>query len=154
MTNHNLVLRHFRAEEFGKWWELMSPHLLLGLDAFRDQWGAPVVVSPSREALGRHDGDGRSQHNVDRWGEVRAADVFARGLTGPRAAAKARRIAERVGFTGVGVYPQALPHAMLHLDWREGRTPSEPAEWTAVRNADGGWDYAAPELDQHAELYS
>lgn len=143
VTNTNaqpgLELDHFTPEEFGQWWGRMSPELLRKLDAFRDRWGAPVVISPAQGGLGRHQGpDGTSQHNVDRWGQVRAVDVFPKvpaGAAGYRYMTKqadrrrAFEIAQAVGFTGIGLYTDTQPGNMLHVDVRPGPTV---ATWSRV----------------------
>ena len=88
-------MKYFRPTEFREWWELMSIDLLEVLDDFRDIWGAPVMISPHADALGRHGGrDDLSQHNVDKWGEVRAADLDRGGAVGrtSRSARAARPI--------------------------------------------------------------
>lgn len=145
-------LQFYSPGDFRSWWDQMSPQLLRRLDAFRRQWGAPVRISPVNGAIGRRD-DTASQHNVSRWGEVRAIDVFPDGMDGPSEAREARRIAQRVGFTGIGVYPPADPSPMLHLDVRNDRSPSNPAEWTALRADGGGWDYRGPSVDQQPGVY-
>lgn len=115
----------------------MNSDLLLKLDEFRHRWGAPVMISPVDGALGRHAGDSsQSQHNVDLFGEVRAADVFPRVGSGfiqtEGERRRAYRIAVEVGFTGIGVYTDTTPGNMLHLDVRTDRQPGNPALWSRV----------------------
>ena len=110
-------LRYFSAAEFGEWWPLMSTELLQKLDEFRARLGVPVRISPHSRALGRNDGPlSFSQHNVDMWGEVRAADVMFEGVSLKRA----YEVAKAVGFSGIGAYPDWQPSAGLHLDVRPG----------------------------------
>ena len=128
-------LQHFTPQEFGDWWPLMSVDLLQKLDLFRAILGEPVDISPVDGALGRHGGQSdTSQHNVDRWGEVRAADVMPRNVD----LGTAYQAALEAGFTGIGLYPEANPRPMLHLDVREADTV---AQWSGFRAGSGGWDY-------------
>lgn len=138
--NMTLSLKHFSPDEFGEWWPHMSPELLRKLDAFRERWGAPVVVSPAHGGIGRHLGDGdESQHNVDEWGEVRAVDVFPKvpaGASGYRyinttaERERAYRVARSVGFTGIGLYTDTSPGNMLHVDVR--KSAGYVATWSRV----------------------
>ncbi|MBN4053998.1 hypothetical protein JYT97_03840 [Haliea sp. AH-315-K21] len=133
---------YFAAGEFGPWFDLMSPVLLTKLDMFRDLWGSPVIVSGAVGGVGRNDGPfGASQHNVDRWGEVRGIDVFPqvpdgnggyKYMTSIVDRERALRIAREVGFTGIGIYTDTSPGNMLHLDVREDRTEYVPALWSRV----------------------
>lgn len=137
---NDLTLRYFKPDEFRGWWDQMDPALLVLLDRLRarlapltpDAGGVPISISPHPRAIGRHDGpDGDSQHNIDRWGEVRAIDVM------PHIGRQYRRnvvgIAIDVGFTGVGVYPDWEPRWGLHLDTRQDRKPGDPATWSGIR---------------------
>jgi len=135
----NMNLKHFTKDEFGQWWPLMNQELLQKLDAFREQWGAPVVVSPAEGGIGRHLGEfGTSQHNVDAWGEVRAVDVFPmvpagragyRYINNADERQRAYDVARAVGFTGIGLYTDTSPGNMLHVDVR----PTEDlATWSRV----------------------
>lgn len=127
MTIH---MEHFRPAEFREWWGQMSVRLLHVLDAFREEWGEPCVVSPHPDALGRNLGaDGSSQHNVDRWGEVRACDLFPRGMDDRADFARAYEIAKYVGATGIGIYTDTRPSPMIHLDVRVDRSVGDPATW-------------------------
>lgn len=117
----------------------MNADLLTKLDAFRDQWGAPVQISPAAGGIGRHNGgDDHSQHNIDRWGEVRAVDVFPmveirpgqyRYMSTREDRQRAHDTARAVGFTGIGLYTDTKPGNMLHVDTREG---SRVATWSRV----------------------
>lgn len=132
-------LTHFSPSEFGLWWPLMNADLLTKLDAFREAWGAPVQISPADGGLGRHLGsEGGSQHNVDKWGEVRAVDVFPmiqvrpgeyRYMNSQADRQRAFDTAKQVGFTGIGLYTDTQPGDMLHVDTREG---NRVATWSRV----------------------
>jgi hypothetical protein len=126
VKNEMLELRHFTRGEFGIWWPLMSQDLLLKLDAFREKWGAPVVITSHPDGLGREDESG-SMHNVLKWGEVRAVDVFPKGMDSLADRQRAFQIAKSVGLTGIGLYTDTMPSNMLHLDNRE-----EFLYWTRV----------------------
>jgi hypothetical protein len=120
-----------------QWWQQMSPRLLIMLDVFRFQWGRPVNISGHKRAVGRHMKDGLSQHNVDKWGEVRAIDVQPAGMTTRDEAERALAIAESLGFTGFGLYPHWSGGPGLHLDVRHDRDPGYPTTWGAVLGASG-----------------
>lgn len=127
------TMRYFKPEEFGGWYDKMSPELLKKLDEFRHQWGFPVMVSPHEDAVGRDHGSPTSQHNVLTWGEVRAVDVFPKNSLGGfiNSAAERKRaydIARRVGFTGIGLYTDTVPGNMLHVDVRQAPL----AKWSRV----------------------
>lgn len=130
-------LKHFKASEFGGWWPLMNRDLLLKLDEFRERWGVPVQISPASGAIGRETKGSASQHNVLRWGEVRAVDVMPVGMTTEAAKRRAVEIARDVGFTGIGLYPDWQPWPGLHLDVRADREPGDPAEWAGVKTVRG-----------------
>ncbi|MCP5230675.1 MAG: hypothetical protein H6948_01030 [Zoogloeaceae bacterium] len=134
-----LALRHFAPAEFGEDWPRLSIELLRRLDRFRDLLGAPVIISPAPGALGRRLGaSDASQHNLDHWGEVRAADVMLPTVDlRDRATGEAVVQIARGLFGGVGLYLDWQPHAGLHLDvrgWRFGdvRYPREVATWSRV----------------------
>lgn len=128
-----LDLRHFTPAEFRGWGELLSPRLLVVLDVFRGHWGAPVMISPAQGAIGRRLGpDATSQHNPDRWGEVRAVDVMPEGMDTAQAMRQAMYLARWSGATGIGVYPHWRPRPGLHIDVRTDRDVGDPALWGAV----------------------
>ncbi|MCP5136049.1 MAG: hypothetical protein H6981_04540 [Gammaproteobacteria bacterium] len=149
-----IALRHFSPAEFGEDWPRMSVALLARLDLFRERLGSPVIISPAPGALGRQLGaSDTSQHNIDRWGEVRAADVML-----PRTDLRDRATGEAVVqiarglFGGVGLYLDWQPHNGLHLDVRGYRRsglpyPTEVATWSRVAGQyvalDRAWDVAA-----------
>jgi hypothetical protein len=135
------TLKHFRASEFGIWWPLMDDDLLKKLDAFRERWGYPVEVSKADGSLGRHGGESHSQHNVDRFGKVKAVDFFPKvpdGRGGYRYMQtvaerdRAYRIARQVGFTGIGVYTDTQPGDMMHGDVREPKASGYVATWSRI----------------------
>lgn len=136
VETEKLNLRHFVPSEFGIWWPYMSADLLLVLDEFREQWGYPVIVSSANGALGRHDNTD-SQHNIDKWGEVRAVDFFPmlpdgkggyRYMSTSSDRERAYQIAKNVGFTGIGIYTDTTPGNMVHGDVRAGSL----ATWSRV----------------------
>lgn len=129
LTGNFRGIRNFQPSEFREWAGLMSRDLLQRLDRFRDYIGVPVIVSPDDGGIGRRLGpDDTSQHNVDRYGEVRAVDVvFGADVTADQIYAAARR----AGFTGIGVYPDGW-RIRAHLDVRQDRTASNPATWSYI----------------------
>ena len=130
------MLYYFKPDEFQRdgvdWLPQMSPRLLVMLDVLRHQWGQPIQISGSREALGRYAGDSQSQHNVDQWGEVRAADIMPAGILQDDQAHDFFMLARSIGFTGLGFYPDWNPAPGFHLDVREDHKPGDPATWGGV----------------------
>lgn len=125
-------LTHFKPYEFRGWWDHMDPKLLTLLDEFRDRLGFPVVISPAKGAIGRQRGPtATTQHNIDRWGVVRAVDVLPQ--LGRRYRSMALDLAKEVGFTGIGVYPDWSPSWGMHLDVRRDREPGDPALWSGLK---------------------
>jgi hypothetical protein len=133
-------MNYFTPNEFSGWFDRMSQHQIDCLNKFRELWGEPVSVSPVEGAVGRHGGGSKSMHNIDRYGEVRATDVFPKGLTRDNLQ-RAYDCAKKAGFTGIGVYTEARPSIMLHLDTRDGNL----AKWSAWRQKNKGWRYAGIE---------
>lgn len=137
----DIDLRYWSASEFIRgdtdWYRRMSPRLLVLLDSFRHRWDDVCEVSPHPRALGRYDGDSYGQHNIDRYGEVRAIDFFPHGMEGAALAHKAVSIARSTGFTGIGAYPQWDPRPGLHLDVRVDEEPGHPATWGGVDGENG-----------------
>jgi len=137
-TSHVIFFEPYEFIRNGdSWWDKTSPRLLVMLDVFRFQWGRPVHISGHKKALGRELGDSFSQHNVDRWGELRAADLQPEGMITRDEAERALAIAESLGFTGFGLYPHWSGGPGLHLDVRHDRDPGSPVTWGAVLGASG-----------------
>ena len=139
-------LKNFTPSEFGIWWPFMSADLLLKLDALRERRGTPIIISSAAGALGRDDNEAdTSQHNILRWGEVRAVDFFAtvpaeneRGwdyIRDPYDRSKLYQDMRAVGFTGIGIYTDTSPGNLAHGDVRQDRTASSPATWARVGGA-------------------
>lgn len=125
-------MKNFKPEEFQGWYNQCDLNLLDKLDKFRDLWGAPVMVSPAHGAVGRQLGkDATSQHNIDRWGWVKAVDVMPKGMLERADMERAIRLAEEAGFTGIGVYPFWHPFPGLHLDVRDS-PDGRVATWAGV----------------------
>ena len=135
-------MKHFKEKEFKSWFSNMSLPLLAGLEEFREVLQEQIMVSPAYGAIGRKLGASASQHNIERWGEVRAIDVMF-----PRTdIAVAYNIARGLElFSGIGVYPDWNPFSGLHLDVRESRTPQQPALWGGLLNDDGEQVYMSVE---------
>lgn len=135
-------LKYFNKSEFRSWdhkkkvWVNWYPHIspeaLNKVDLFRAKWGAPVQISKALGGLGRHLGPyDESQHNIDKWDEVRALDFFPQGLNSMNAK-RAYDIAVEVGFTGIGIYNDTSPGWMIHGDVRADHLPGDPAKWSRV----------------------
>lgn len=134
----HIDLRHFSEDEFRDSWPHMSLRLLFLMDALRHQWGASITISPVTGALGRRNGaSDPTQHNIDRWGEVRAADVFLAGMDCRNTANRAVGLAMRTGFTGIGIYPDWSPSPGMHLDVRITAEPGDPALWGMLDDGNG-----------------
>lgn len=130
-------LRYFTPTEFRDWWPHMSLRLLVLMDSGRHQWGDQWEISPVEGALGRHRGDALTQHNIDRWDEVRAADFFMHGMDTRVKARHAVDLMVRTGFTGIGVYPDWDPMPGVHGDVRQDRDPGDPAIWGMIDDGQG-----------------
>ena len=123
------TMRRFTESEFREWEGRISPKLLEKLDRFALVWKKPVIISSAKGAIGRHCGaNDTSQHNFDKWDEVRAIDIFPQGLTRENSR-EALSIAKSVGFTGIGFYSDTKPSMMMHVDVRTSRVEGEPALW-------------------------
>jgi hypothetical protein len=130
-------MQHFAAHEFRNWWEFMDVDVLTKLDMFREKWGKPIKISSANFSLGRHGGSNdASYHNVDKYGQVRAVDIFPEGLTQANAA-YAVQLAEECGFGGIGVYTDTYPSMMMHVDNRSGR-----GRWARVNKQYVGIEHA------------
>ena len=127
-----LDLRYFRPIEFVRgdvdWFPKMSPRLLVLADTMRHQWGKPIHISRDNAALGRNLGASHSQHNIDRWKEVRAMDIQPEGLDTPEDAHAFHMLALDLGITGIGFYPHwHMPG--FHIDVRADAAAGSPATW-------------------------
>lgn len=109
---------YFKPSEFSGWYDQLDEQLKASLDEFRRLHGRPVYVSRANGAVGRED-ESRSQHNVARWGSVRAVDVFPRGVYTAEDAQQIYDLAVDAGFTGIGIYPQWNGGIGFHLDVRD-----------------------------------
>jgi len=120
------------------WYDRMAPEVLALLQALRERHGAPIHISPHPRALGRHLGDGsQSDHNFDRWQEVRAADVFPEMPQTPEATRKFMDLCREVGVSAIGVYPHwrnrhGRYQTGFHIGHRPGRE-GNPALWGLIR---------------------
>jgi hypothetical protein len=122
----------FTEDEFQGWSMFLDVALLIKLDAFRGAWGHAVRISPAPGAVGRRD-DSNSQHNIKKWGTVRAVDIMPDGILTADDLQQAQYTAIVVGFTGVGVYPHWQPAPGLHVDVRTSHAPGNPGLWGAIR---------------------
>jgi hypothetical protein len=110
--------------------------------------GGRLFISPAPGAIGRQAGAATTQHNSDRWGEVRAVDLMVEGVKLADAVAMARGLGL---FSGIGAYPDWRPSPGLHVDVRADRVATDPALWGAV-NLGAGQTYTtlAAALDRAA----
>ncbi|MEM8615354.1 MAG: hypothetical protein AAGF20_00315 [Pseudomonadota bacterium] len=140
-------LQHFKASEFRGHKGAYPAEFLEALDAFRAHWGRPVHISPAPGAMVRRAGRSASRHNIDRWGQCLAIDVFPEGMVsaGDRQWAVVQALCDR--FTGVGVYPEwtmpgrkgglhlGMPHLAREPDGSRHKPTRnwfhDPALWSA-----------------------
>jgi hypothetical protein len=129
-----LHLYHFKPAEFNRsgtnWYPVICPRLLVSMDLLRHELRTPVVISPHPQAVGRTRGrDDNSQHNFDRWAQVRGLDFFVPDASADRVVSAMTRL----GFTGIGLYPEgflgSVTQPRYHGDTRRDRVPGEPATW-------------------------
>ena len=133
------MANYFHEDEFQGWYDRLDPKLLPKLNAFRERWGAPVLISQARGAVGRKLGvNSNSQHNYDKWGMVRAVDIMPKGENTAANRRRAFEIAKEVGFTGIGIYPKWNPQWGIHVDVRVDKEPGNPATWSAFPSGPGG----------------
>lgn len=129
--------------DYGLWWPFMSSSLVAGVDEFVGEVAAAggyAYLSDDDGALGRHDGEAStSQHNLDLYGEVRAADLVVTGISLEKAYTIARRLNV---FSGIGVYTDWASGGGIHLDVRTDRTPDNPAKWSRVAGVYGAIETA------------
>ena len=134
-----ITLDHFDPSEFSGWFDLVDPGVLVRLDVLRELWGGPISISQDDRAVGRHDRDSESRHNVDKWGAVFAVDVFPSGIRNRKDAERFISLAKSVGFNGIGFYPQ-WSRPGFHLDRRD-----DVARWGAQYDAAGNQVYISLE---------
>lgn len=132
-------VRYFSPHEFERggrnWWPAMSIRWLMLMDSIRATTGAPHFITNSAGALGREQGDRLSQHNAQKWGEVRAGDFTVQGVRDGKDAAEYVSIARLAGITGIGVYAGVWNVPVgFHCDVRMDRNPGDPATWGRVLN--------------------
>ena len=133
-----IYAQHFEAEEFREWSDDMSPRLITMLDVLRFKLGSAIEISASEYALGRELGRGKmSEHNVDHWGEVLAADCFISGIYNRAQSEAVVYEATSIGFTGIGVYSdthnnKGEEQVMFHLGVRPNELMGSPATWGRV----------------------
>ena len=133
-----IYAQHFDAEEFREWSDDMSARLVTMLDVLRFRLGSAIEISASEYALGRNLGVGKmSEHNIDHWGEVLAADCFISGVYNRAQAEAVVYEATGIGFTGIGVYSDTHNNygeeqVMFHLGVRPTEQMGSPATWGRV----------------------
>ena len=133
-----IYAQHFSQEEFREWAEDMSPRLVTMLDVLRFRLGSAIAVSASEYALGREIGRNElSEHNIDHWGEVLAADCFISGIYNRAQSEAVVYEATSIGFTGIGVYSdthnnKGEEQVMFHLGVRPTEMMGSPATWGRV----------------------
>jgi hypothetical protein len=136
-----MTLHYFHPDEFvshGRdWLPDISPSLLVRLDILRHQWGRRITVSPAFGAIGRVAAGSNSQHNIEKWGEVRAIDIMPAGIATMGNAHDFYLLCLDLGFTGIGFYPHWKPNPGFHLDVRQDRKPGDPATWGGVAGESG-----------------
>jgi len=121
------------------WYGRMAPEVLQLLEDLRERHGAPIRISPHPRALGRYLDDGsQSDHSVDRWQEVRAADVFPEMPQTPEATRKFLDLCREVGVSAIGVYPHwrnryGRYQIGFHVGYRPDRE-GNPALWGLIRH--------------------
>lgn len=130
----NYEMQFFKKKEFYRdgvdWYPKLSEELKIKLDLFRFRVGT-VQISPHKDAVGRDDLTD-SQHNINKWGEVRAVDVMPTMIKCYETMLHALEMAQECGFKGIGIYPDWAPYPGLHLDVRHGRNFDDPAIWAAI----------------------
>ena len=110
----------------------MPADLIVKLDVLRHQWEKPIFISKHPKAIGRKSGKSQSYHNIEYHGMVLAIDIQPEGLYKQSDAYGFYLLAQDVGFTGIGFYPNWNPNAGFHLDVRRERRPRDPALWGFV----------------------
>jgi hypothetical protein len=154
MNLHYLKPHEFDApyiDKHGKevmknWYDDMSPVLLTRVDVLRQQLGQTIRPTGAMHSLGRYN-DSNSQHNVKRWGEVRALDCYVGGVIDAFSVEQILLVATNVGITGIGFYSfwSGGPGG-FHFDVRPDREPGYPALWGAVINDLGLVEYVTIDM--------
>lgn len=129
-------MRRLNKEDFHGFYCDMSPKLLYFLILLSDELGVDLKFSNIPAGVGRRLGGGNtSQHNLDKWGEVRAIDGYI-----PEGVSYQEfyETAKKVGFTGIGLYTGWSGGRGFHVDVRGDRTEGRPATWGAIYNRKTG----------------
>ena len=105
-------MKHFKDDEFHDI-KIMNQELLIRLDAFREYIGLSIIVTSSNEPTRSH--NKKSQHYINN-----AVDIVVPEWKG--SIFSLYLLAERFGFTGIGIYPKWRYKGKitggLHLDMR------------------------------------
>lgn len=112
-------IKNFKKQEFQPNADKVDLDLVILLDRFRDEIGAPVVIHCAYETTGHSK---NSQH-----AKGKAADLHVKGVS----LLEAFDAAEKIGFTGIGVYPH-WNNPGLHLDIRDRK----PIRWYQDENGE------------------
>lgn len=128
-------MNHYEPWEFNGWYDQLSAAQKRALDIARHKWGKPIHVSNADGAVGRHLGpEDTSQHNVDRWGEVRATDIVPEGIATKADAERFVQVLIDSGFQGVGFYPHWNQGPGFHADTRVNVEEHYVAKWGRLDN--------------------
>lgn len=126
-------MKYFSPYEFQGFYSLLDPALKEMLDNFREEWGAPVTISPAPGAVGRT--TGRGFHNYKKHGSIKAVDIMPAGFDSPEDFRRGFETAILAGARGIGIYPDWKPQPGMHIDvgQRAGRSDTYVAKWSAFR---------------------
>lgn len=88
----------------------MNRDLILKLDelaaTIKEHSNCSFIISPATGSLGRWSApDSNSGHNINKWGEVLAVDIFVSCIKSVEDIHQLITVADRIGFTGIGFYP-------------------------------------------------
>lgn len=114
---------YFTSAEFFNEKSKIDADVLSKLNILRENWGAPLVISPLYGGIIRYD-NSDSYHNYKKWGKVRAVDFFPQskkhngGIDDKDEMLEFTTLATKAGFKGVGIYPYFVPSWGVHLDNR------------------------------------
>ena len=111
------------------------------LDAFREELGRKVMVSPAPGSMLRWDKGEEGEHPKGRTIDVMLPE-------GPDLKT-AYEVAKKIGFGGIGVYPDWKPYPGLHLDIRPRAEGQGPAKWAGIKE-DGKQIYVSIERGFYA----